>query len=83
MVNLISWVVVILILIASGTMLVNRDWRVQLGALALQYFAAAWLVSRHLPFAMASAKLVTGWMVVAASGALTILAWIVGLAARG
>ena len=25
----------------------------------------------------------TGWMVVAASGALTILAWIVGLAARG
>lgn len=68
MANLFSWVVVVLILVASGTILVNRDWRVQLGALALQYFAAFWLVTRHLPFAMGSAKLVTGWMVVAALG---------------
>lgn len=68
MANLFSWFVVVLILIASGTILVKRDWRVQLGALALQYFAAFWLVTRHLPFAMGSAKLVTGWMVVAALG---------------
>jgi hypothetical protein len=65
---LFSWFVVFLILIASGTMVVNRDWRVQLGVLALQYFASFWLVTRHLPFAMSSAKLVTGWMVVAALG---------------
>lgn len=64
--KLFSWFVVALILIASGTIIVNRDWRMQLGALALQYFAAFWLVTRHLPFAMGSAKLVTGWMVVAA-----------------
>ncbi len=63
-----SWVVVILLLIAAGAMVASRDWRIQLGALAVQYFAAFWLVSRHLPFAMASAKLVTGWMVVAALG---------------
>jgi hypothetical protein len=49
-------------------MLSSRDWRVQLGALAVQYFAAFWLVSRHQPIAMASVKLVTGWMVVAAIG---------------
>jgi hypothetical protein len=66
--NFFSWFVVLLILIASGVMLINRDWRVQLGALAMQYLAAFWLVTRHLPFAMGSAKLVTGWMVVAALG---------------
>lgn len=68
MANLFSWFVVVLILIASGTIIVKRDWRVQFGALALQYFAAFWLVTRHLPFAMGSAKLVAGWMVVAALG---------------
>ena len=66
--ELFSWFVVSLILMACGTMVVNRDWRVQLGVLALQYFASFWLVTRHLPFAMSSAKLVTGWMVVAALG---------------
>ena len=66
--NFFSWFVVLLILIESGVMLINRDWRVQLGALAMQYLAAFWLVTRHLPFAMGSAKLVTGWMVVAALG---------------
>jgi hypothetical protein len=65
---LFSWFVVILILIASAIMLTNRDWRVQLGALSLQYFAAFWLVTRHLPLAIGSAKLVTGWMVVATLG---------------
>ena len=39
-----------------------------LGALAVQYVAAFWLVTRHLPFVMGSAKLITGWMVVAALG---------------
>lgn len=68
MINIFSWVVVILILFASSAMLSSRDWRVQLGALAVQYFAAFWLVSRHQPVAMASVKLVTGWMVVAAIG---------------
>jgi hypothetical protein len=68
MIEAFSWFVVLLILATSGTLLIQRDWRIQLGALALQYLAAMWLVTRHLPLAMGSAKLVTGWMVVAALG---------------
>ncbi len=68
MTDIFSWFVVVLILATSGTLLIHRDWRVQLAALGLQYFAAFWLITRHLPLAMGSAKLVTGWMVVAALG---------------
>jgi hypothetical protein len=67
-IDIISWIAVALVVATATTMLVNRDWRVILGALAVQYVAAFWLVSRHLPFVMGSAKLVTGWMVVAALG---------------
>jgi len=63
-----SWIMVVLILAASAAMLISRDWRIQLGALAIQYLAAFWLVTRHQPFVVGSAKLVTGWMVVAALG---------------
>lgn len=66
--DLVSWVVVLLILVSSGAMLISRDWRIQLAALALQYLAAFWLITRHQPFVIGSAKLVTGWMVVAALG---------------
>ena len=68
MIEVISWIAVGVVLITATTMLVTRDWRFSLGALALQYFAAFWLVTRHLPFVMGSAKLITGWMVVAALG---------------
>ena len=67
-INTISWIAVGLILGTSTAMLINRDWRMSLGALAVQYMAAFWLVTRHLPFVMGSAKLITGWMVVAALG---------------
>ncbi len=66
--DIVSWIAVGLILITSTVMLINRDWRLSLGALAVQYAAAFWLVTRHLPFVMGSAKLITGWMVVAALG---------------
>ena len=66
--DIISWISVGLILTTATTILINRDWRVGLGALAVQYLAASWLVTRHLPFAMGSAKLITGWMVVAVLG---------------
>jgi hypothetical protein len=66
--DIISWVVVLVILISSGAMLISRDWRIQLAALAVQYLAAFWLITRHQPFVIGSAKLVTGWMVVAALG---------------
>jgi hypothetical protein len=67
-INIISWVSVGLMLGTSTALLINRDWRISLGALAVQYLAAFWLVTRHLPFVMGSAKLITGWMVVAALG---------------
>ncbi len=66
--DIISWIAVGMILATSAIILISRDWRIPLGALALQYLAAFWLVTRHLPFVMGSAKLITGWMVVAAIG---------------
>lgn len=67
-VDFISWIVVGMILFTSATMLISRDWRINLGALGVQYLAAFWLVTRHLPFVMGSVKLITGWMVVAVLG---------------
>lgn len=64
----ISWIAVGMILATSTTILINRDWRISLGALAVQYVSVFWLVSRHLPFVMGSVKLIAGWMVVAALG---------------
>lgn len=63
-----SWIAVVLILITATTLLIHKDWRVTLGALALQYLAMLWLITRHLPFVMGSAKLIVGWMVVAILG---------------
>lgn len=63
-----SWVAVGIVLVTSTLILLNRDWRLSLGMLALQYLAAFWLVTRHLPFVMGSAKLITGWMVVTTLG---------------
>lgn len=67
-VEITSWIAVGLILATSTTIIISRDWRVSLGALAVQYVAVFWLVTRHLPFVMGSVKLITGWMVVAALG---------------
>lgn len=67
-INIVSWIAVGLILATSTTILLTRDWRASLGALAVQYLAAFWLVTRHLPFVMGSAKLITGWMVIAVLG---------------
>lgn len=66
--EIVSWISVVLILVTATTILVSRDWRISLGALAVQYLAAFWLVTRHLPFAMGSVKLITGWMVIAIIG---------------
>lgn len=64
----VSWIAVGLALITSTAILISRDWRISLGALAVQYLAAFWLVTRHLPLAMGSVKLITGWMVIATLG---------------
>ncbi len=64
----ISWIAVGLSFAASTAILISRDWRISLGALAVLYLAAFWLVTRHLPLAMGSVKLIAGWMVVATLG---------------
>lgn len=66
--DIVSWVAVGLIFLTSTSILISRDWRLSLGSLAIQYLAAFWLVTRHLPFAMGSVKLIAGWMVVATLG---------------
>lgn len=66
--EIISWVAVVVMLATATTILIHKDWRVALGALALQYLAMLWLITRHLPLAMGSAKLIVGWMVVAILG---------------
>ncbi len=43
-----------------------RDWRWQLGLMAVQYVGAAGLAYMHWPLGMAAALLVTGWMSIAA-----------------
>jgi hypothetical protein len=66
--EILSWVSVAAALVTSAVILSSRDWRISLAALAVQYLAAFWLVTRHLPLAMGSVKLITGWMVVAILG---------------
>lgn len=68
MTDIISWLAVIVILIATTTLLIHKDWRISLGALAVLYLAMFWHITSHLPFAMGSAKLITGWMVIAILG---------------
>lgn len=72
-ISFLSWTVVIIILITSSGLLLTRDWRWSLGLLAAQYLGSFWLVTRHWPIGMATVKLVTGWMAIAAL-AMTLLA---------
>lgn len=67
-IDIVSWVSVGLIFIGAAVILSNNDWRICLGALAIQYLGVFWLVTRHLPFAMGTVKLIVGWMVIAILG---------------
>lgn len=68
MIEIVSWITVVLLFLTSGGLLLSRDWRWSLGILAIQYLGVFWLVQLHWPAAMAAAKLVTGWMVSAVLG---------------
>ena len=67
-IEIVSWIAVVVILIASTGLLISRDWRWSLSLLAIQYLAAFGLVIRHWPIGMASVKLVSGWMAIATLG---------------
>lgn len=58
----------LLITITSLAILVASDWRVSIGALAIQYLAVFILVALEWPFAMAITKLIAGWMAGAVLG---------------
>jgi hypothetical protein len=66
--DFVLWLAAILLAVTSIGLLLSRDWRWSLGLLAVQYFAAFWLVLAHWPLTMSAAKLVTGWMAAAALG---------------
>src|SRR4030042_2369055 len=60
-----DWIVlgaVILVSLTSIYVLVGRDWRYIIGALAVQYVGVFLLVYASWPLEMAVAKMVAGWM---------------------
>ncbi|GAB4398166.1 MAG: hypothetical protein OHK0031_17910 [Anaerolineales bacterium] len=65
MLEIFSWLTIFLLLAASLTLLLARDWRWQAGSLAAQYLALFILTLSHWPLGMAAAQLVTGWMAAA------------------
>lgn len=58
----------IVIVVTSMIILIFRDWRINAGALALQYVAVFVLVSISWPTGFAVTKLFVGWMATAAIG---------------
>ncbi len=65
---ILAWIAVILLLATSAGLILNSDWRLDLGLLAAQYLGAFVLAAQHWPVGMAAVKLVTGWMATAAIG---------------
>ena len=53
---------VILVSLSSTFILISRDWRYCIGALALQYIGVFFLVYASWPIELAITKVVTGWM---------------------
>jgi hypothetical protein len=68
MINVLNWVALLIALITSVGLLLQKDWRLGLGLLAIQYVSVFWLVQTHWPISMAAGKLVTGWMTCAVLG---------------
>jgi hypothetical protein len=64
----ILWIGVIICFITSITLLLVRDWRINLALFAFQYTGMFLLVLSHWPLGMSAAKLITGWMSVAILG---------------
>jgi hypothetical protein len=66
--EILSWAALIILATAGTMLLVSRDWRWSLALLAALYLGSFLLVSQYWPIAMAAAKLITGWMAIAALG---------------
>lgn len=61
-VTTIIFIALILLTVTSTWLLVNRNWRLSIFALALQYIGVFIIVLQVWPFGLASVKLVAGWM---------------------
>jgi hypothetical protein len=68
MIIALNWATLLLVIVTSTGLLLNRDWRWGLGLLAVQYLSIFWMVQAHWSIPMATAKLVTGWMACAVLG---------------
>ena len=53
---ILSWVAVVVVTATSAGLLLNRDWRWDLGLLTVQYVGVAVLVAQHWPIGMAAAS---------------------------
>jgi hypothetical protein len=53
---------IIILLISSSVLLITRDWRISIGALAFQYIGVFALTALVWPPDLAVVKLVAGWM---------------------
>ena len=62
------WAAVAALSLTAIGQILSRDWRVSMVLMAMQYFAAFWLVQIHWPLTMSIAKLITGWMCIAIIG---------------
>jgi hypothetical protein len=62
-----QYAIIAILLIMTSTMLVMLavNWRVRVGAMAVQYLAGFWLAALVLPLGLAAVKLIVGWMVCA------------------
>jgi hypothetical protein len=63
-----SWLALALVLITSILLLLGRDWRWMIGALAVQYMGVFMLTALSWPLEMAVAKVIAGWMAGAVLG---------------
>ncbi len=69
-----AWPAVGLLTLTSVVMLVGRNWRWCIAALAVQYVGVFALVALSWPVEMAVAKMIAGWMAGAVLGVATITA---------
>lgn len=60
--NLLSYLAVVVIVMTSLFLLISQNWRWNIIALAVQYLAVMILTAMVWPFGMAAVKLVAGWM---------------------
>ena len=68
-------IAVIIIMISSLGIILSRNWREGVIALAIQYIGVFWLVSLSWPLGLAAVKLVVGWMSGAVLGASQITSY--------